>query len=153
MAGTIDDRPGLLTLERIASLMDFMRARGVVAFRVRQGEEELEIRWPDGSVEVGAVPLVEPTRATMSAPSQTFHAITSPAVGTYFASSEPGKPPFVQVGQHVTAGQVVCVVESMKLMNEIEADVDGVVTELPVPNGGSVKAGEVVCLVRLDPQG
>jgi len=80
----------------------------------------------------------------------TLHAVISPTVGTYFASSEPGKPPFVSVGDRVVAGQVVCVVESMKLMNEITAEMDGVVEELPIENGGSVKAGQVVCLLQLD---
>ena len=88
--------------------------------------------------------------ATLPSHAQTLHAVTSPTVGTYFASPEPGKPPFVEVGQRIEAGDVVCVVESMKLMNEIEADASGVVVELPIPNGGSVKAGEVVCLLRLD---
>jgi biotin carboxyl carrier protein len=149
MAGTLERGKSLLEPAELAALMDSMRARGVVAFRVRRGDEEVEVRWP----EVGLAPPPAgalPMHGDEKTPTQTLHAITSPAVGTYFASPEPGKPAFVQLGQRVVAGEVVCVVESMKLMNEIEADTDGVVVELPVPNGGSVKAGEVVCLLRLD---
>ncbi len=150
MAEPLERSVELLTPERITALMDLMQSRGVVAFRVRIGDEELEIRWPEPRIAraiVGEVPeqaLAEPS------PTQTLHAITSPSVGTFFASPEPGKPAFVELGQRVSSGDVVCVVESMKLMNEIEADADGVVVELPIPNGGSVKAGEVVCLLRLD---
>jgi acetyl-CoA carboxylase biotin carboxyl carrier protein len=153
MAASIDERTGLLTRERISSLMDLMQARGVVAFRLRQGDEEIEIRWPEP--ERARAASLEPSafEEPSPAPAQSYHAVTSPTVGTYFASSEPGKPAFVKLGQRVTAGQVLCVVESMKLMNEIEADVGGVIVELPIPNGGSVKAGEVVCLIRLEEQG
>jgi biotin carboxyl carrier protein len=139
---------GLLEERTIVRLMDLMRDRGVVAFRIRSGEQELEVRWPEQG---NLASEEQASEDDMEAPAaQTLLAITSPTVGTYFASSEPGKPPFVSVGQRVEAGDVVCVVESMKLMNEIAAEAGGVVVELPVPNGGSIKAGEVVCLLRLD---
>lgn len=150
MAGTLDRTPWLLEPARVSSLMEFMRSRGVVAFRVRTGEEELEVRWPDHTAPSEPPRAAPMAHATLPSHAQTLHAVTSPTVGTYFASPEPGKPPFVEVGQRIEAGDVVCVVESMKLMNEIEADASGVVVELPIPNGGSVKAGEVVCLLRLD---
>ncbi len=151
MAGELENPPWLLEPTRISSLMELMRARGVVAFRLRRGDEELEVRWPEPSAaQAGLGPVADLAEVPEFTPSQTLHAITSPSVGTYFASPEPGKPSFVEIGQRVSAGEVVCVVESMKLMNEVEADADGVVVELPIPNGGSVKAGEVVCLLRLD---
>ncbi len=151
MAQSLKKGAGLLEPETITWLMDLMQARGVSSFRIRRGEEEIEIHWPELASQPSAVPAVTPsTPAPEPAPTQTLHAITSPAVGTYFASPEPGKPPFVTIGQTIGAGDVVCVVESMKLMNEIEADASGEVVELPIPNGGSVKAGEVVCLIRLD---
>ena len=150
MARKIDKDLGFLELGRISALMDLMRARGVVAFRVRHGDEELEIRWPEPRAPVSPSQHRDDEDTPKPTPSHTLHAIISPAVGTYFASSEPGKAPFVHVGQVVAAGDIVCVVESMKLMNEIAAEVDGVVVELPIQNGGSVKAGEVVCLLRLD---
>jgi acetyl-CoA carboxylase biotin carboxyl carrier protein len=150
MASKIDKPAGLLEPEAMAALMDTMRARGVVAFRVRSGDEELEVRWPEPQQVPALAPTDQPPVVEAPTPTQTLHAITSPSVGTYFASPEPGKPAFVELGQRVTPGEVVCVVESMKLMNEIEADTVGVVVELPIQNGGSVKAGEVVCLLRLD---
>jgi len=150
MAESLTHTKGLTSPETLSSLMDLMQARGVIAFRLRSGDEEIEIRWPEASAVPSPGAPAPAANEPVPAPSTTLHAVTSPSVGTYFASPEPGKPAFVKLGQRVSAGEVVCVVESMKLMNEIEADVDGVVFELPVPNGGSVQAGEVVCLLRLD---
>ncbi len=140
----------LLDPAHIARILDLMEARGVVAFRVRSGDQELEVRWPE--TKTSRKPLRDEEldeSVEEEPPVLELCAVTSPTVGTYFASPEPGKLPFVQVGDRVSAGQTLCVVESMKLMNEIAADVDGVVEELPVQNGGSVKAGEVVCLLRV----
>jgi len=150
MAETLTPKNKLTSPETLSSLMDLMQARGVIAFRLRSGDEEIEIRWPEAAAAPSPDGSAVATDEPAPAPSTTLHAVTSPSVGTYFSSPEPGKPAFVKLGQRVSAGDVVCVVESMKLMNEIEADADGVVVELPVPNGGSVKAGEVVCLLRLD---
>jgi len=143
--------PMLLDPAHLAAVMDMMRRRGVISFRLRSGDQEVEVHWP-------APPTTPQARAEASEPSEhgsddaqgTLHAILSPTVGTYFESSEPGRAPFVRVGDRVTAGQTVCVVESMKLMSEIASDVDGVVVDLPVPNGGSVKAGQLLGLIRLD---
>jgi acetyl-CoA carboxylase biotin carboxyl carrier protein len=141
---------GLMDPERIARIMDLMESRGVASFRMRSGDQELEVHWPRLTTAL-CTPADEPEEMDGDPlPPHVLHAVTSPTVGTYFASSEPGKEPFVRVGEAVSAGQTICVVESMKLMNEIAADSDGIVEELPVQNGGSVQAGEVVCLLRVE---
>jgi acetyl-CoA carboxylase biotin carboxyl carrier protein len=140
----------LLDPANLDSLMDRMRRQGVASFRVRDGDQELEVHWPvvpaRAPSEVGS-PVAGHVEAARG---DTLHAILSPTVGTYFSSSEPGKAPFVQIGQRVSVGQTICLVESMKLMSEIVSDVDGVIEDLPVPNGGSVQAGQVLGLVRID---
>jgi acetyl-CoA carboxylase biotin carboxyl carrier protein len=75
--------------------------------------------------------------------------IKSPMVGTYYSAPEPSAPPFVAVGQRVTKGQVVCIIEAMKIMNEIESEFDGVVREVLVDNSHPVEYGQV--LLRVDP--
>ena len=75
--------------------------------------------------------------------------IKSPMVGTFYASPEPGSPPFVAVGQRVAKGQVVCIIEAMKIMNEIESEFDGVVREVLSGNSHPVEYGQV--LFRVDP--
>ena len=77
---------------------------------------------------------------TTQVPCENVHIIFSPIVGIYYESSSPGKPSFVQVGQHVKKGDVLCVLEAMKIMNEIIAEVDGIVTEIFVSNGSMVEA-------------
>ena len=73
--------------------------------------------------------------------------ITAPMVGTFYAAPSPDDAPFVKVGDNIAAGQVVCIVEAMKLMNEIEAEVSGKITEICVQNGESVEFGQVLMYV------
>jgi len=77
--------------------------------------------------------------------------IKSPMVGTFYAAAEPGAKPYVSVGQRIAKGQVVCIIEAMKIMNEIESEYDGVVTEVQAANGLAVEYGQV--LFRIDPNG
>jgi acetyl-CoA carboxylase biotin carboxyl carrier protein len=77
--------------------------------------------------------------------------VTSPIVGTFYEASSPGAPPFVQVGDKVQAGQVLCIIEAMKLMNEIEAETSGVITKRFVSNGQPVEYGEA--LFAIDTRG
>ncbi len=79
------------------------------------------------------------------------HMVTAPIVGTFYEASSPGSPPFVQVGDKVHAGQVLCIIEAMKLMNEIEAETSGVVTKRFVANGQPVEYGEA--LFAIDTRG
>jgi acetyl-CoA carboxylase biotin carboxyl carrier protein len=74
--------------------------------------------------------------------SEDLHVVKSPIVGTYYASASPGSEPFVSVGAHVESGQVLCIIEAMKLMNEIESDVAGEVVRIFVENGQPVEYGE-----------
>ena len=77
--------------------------------------------------------------------------IRSPMVGTFYASPEPGAEPYIRVGQRVTTGQTVCIVEAMKIMNEIEAELSGVIREVSVEDATPVEYGQV--LFRVDPNG
>lgn len=74
--------------------------------------------------------------------------IVSPMVGTFYAAPSPDDAPFVKVGDNVSIGQVVCIIEAMKLMNEIEADVSGKITEICVKNGDSIEFGQVLMYVE-----
>lgn len=85
---------------------------------------------------------------TMSVEQPKGVAITSPMVGAFYASPSPGAKPFVKVGDTVAAGQVVCIVEAMKLMNEIESEVSGKITQICVEDGQSVEYGQVLMYVE-----
>jgi acetyl-CoA carboxylase biotin carboxyl carrier protein len=85
------------------------------------------------------------------APSPQFSEIKSPMVGTFYQSPEPAAQPYVKVGSRVNVGQVVCIIEAMKIMNEIESEVSGVVREVAAQNAQPVEFGQV--LFRVDPHG
>ncbi len=81
-------------------------------------------------------------------PSHNFDKIKSPLVGTFYAASAPGNPPFVQVGQRVKKGQVVCIIEAMKIMNEITSPFDGVVEKIEPKSGDAIGFDQVLMLVN-----
>jgi acetyl-CoA carboxylase biotin carboxyl carrier protein len=88
--------------------------------------------------------------AAQAAPAETHHIIKSPIVGTFFTAASPDSAPFVKAGDHVKAGQVVCIVEAMKLMNEIEADVAGTIVKALVENAQPVEYGQPLFSIKPD---
>ncbi|MGH7583209.1 MAG: acetyl-CoA carboxylase biotin carboxyl carrier protein [Gemmatimonadales bacterium] len=105
---------------------------------------------PGAAAPVPAVAQNEPAEAAPAA-AATLKEIRSPMVGTFYAQPEPGADPYVRPGSRVTSGQTVCIIEAMKIMNEIEAEVSGVVREVLVEDATPVEYGQV--LFRVDPNG
>jgi len=95
-----------------------------------------------------AAPPSLPAAPAPAGPPAGSHVLTSPIVGTFYRSSSPDAPPFVEVGSRVKKGQVLCIVEAMKLMNEIESDVDGVIAEIYPQNAQAVEFGEPLFAVK-----
>jgi acetyl-CoA carboxylase biotin carboxyl carrier protein len=95
-----------------------------------------------------AAPQVEAEEPVAEASKKKGTAITSPMVGAFYASPSPSAKPFVKVGDRIAVGQVVCIIEAMKLMNEIEAEVSGTITEICVEDGQSVEYGQVLMYVE-----
>ncbi len=98
-----------------------------------------------------AAPSGAPASAPAPAPASSLKEITSPMVGTFYRAPEPGAEPYVNAGTRVTSGQTVCIIEAMKIMNEIEAEITGVVREVCVEDQQPVEYGQV--LFRVDPNG
>ena len=103
---------------------------------------------PTPSGPVPAAPVAAEPAAPVAAAENGLIDLDSPIVGTFFSASSPDAPPFVQVGSRVQKGQVVCIVEAMKVMNEIEAEFDGEVVEVIVSNGQPVEYGETLFRLR-----
>ncbi|RMF35094.1 MAG: acetyl-CoA carboxylase biotin carboxyl carrier protein [Chlorobiota bacterium] len=97
-----------------------------------------------------AAPAQEPLPAAAPAPSARTHTIVSPIVGTFYRAPAPDAEPFVKVGDHVVPGQTLCIVEAMKLMNEIESDVSGTVVKILVENGQPVEYNQPLFEIALD---
>jgi len=96
---------------------------------------------------IASVPSLKAETPPAKAEPQLFYA-KSPIVGTFYEAASPDMPPFVRIGEHVTPGKVLCIIESMKLMNEIEADVAGIVESKLVQNGQPVEYGEALFGIR-----
>jgi acetyl-CoA carboxylase biotin carboxyl carrier protein len=151
-----------MTNQEIQELLQIFNDSGVAEMEVQRGENRLRLRRSPAAHEM-AVPVaapVHPAAAHAAAPQPAVtsakppaadpnHALVkSPIVGTYYDSPSPEAPPFVKVGDSVEPGQVLCIIESMKLMNEIEAEVAGTVVHKLVENGRPVEYGEALFAVR-----
>ena len=150
-----------MKLEEIKELMKAMEANDISSFEYNEGEVHLSLRRGPQEVQVLSAPA--PQAAASAAPAaaqaapaaqeaapakqpeaapETGNVITSPLVGTFYAASAPDKDPYVKVGDHVKKGQVLGIIEAMKLMNEIESDYDGVVEAILVNNEEVVEYGQ-----------
>ncbi len=106
---------------------------------------------PGMSMPAQPAPKADAEAPPRAAPAPALKEIKSPMVGTYYKAPEPGADPYVKVGSRVTSGQTVCVIEAMKIMNEIEAEITGVIREVCVEDAQPVEFGQV--LFRVDPNG
>jgi acetyl-CoA carboxylase biotin carboxyl carrier protein len=143
-------------------ITEFELERGDVKVRVKRGSEPVvvPVAAAPAAAAVLSTPLVAPgppsPAAPQAAPAATaepaeetgLHIVKSPIVGTYYESPSPGSPPFIKVGDTVSAGQVLCIVEAMKLMNEIESDVAGEVVKILVNNNQPVEYGQSLFAIR-----
>ena len=153
--------------------MDLRKLKTLIDLVSESNVSELEITEADGKVRIvkaGATPVVmtqavmpqalpvaaapaaaapaAAAPATEAAPEETGHAVKSPMVGTFYRSSSPGAKAFAEVGDTVKAGQPVCIIEAMKIMNEIEADKDGVISKILVENGKPVEYGQPLFIIE-----
>lgn len=146
----------MLTFEQIKELIELVAARGLAELQVERSGFRLHIggRSAPATANAPAVvtlaesPAVEAVAAAAeSAPAPDLHPVTSPIVGTFYAAPSPDAEPFVRVGDRVRKGQVLCIVEAMKLMNEIESDKAGVVKAILVENGQPVEFGQPLFVI------
>src|SRR6185436_1385035 len=132
-----------MDLEDIRQILDLVREHELAEFELERDGLKVRIRKAGGEVT-----LVAPTAPAFAAPVD-LAMIKSPIVGTFYRAPEPGAPNFVEVGSQVRKGQVLCIIEAMKLMNEIECDTDGEVTSVHVENGRPVQFGDRLFSIRI----
>ncbi|MBN2798091.1 MAG: acetyl-CoA carboxylase biotin carboxyl carrier protein [Deltaproteobacteria bacterium] len=129
-----------LDMSQLEELFSLMARHGVREVRVQEGEQSLEVRFAGGPEQV--VHAQGPAALVQDPPRVEGVEIHSPMVGTFYKAPSPGAPPFVKVGDRVRLGQTLCIVEAMKLLNEIEAEVAGVVVEVLADDGAPVQFGQ-----------
>jgi acetyl-CoA carboxylase biotin carboxyl carrier protein len=139
--------------DEIKELIQLVVESGIAELEVQRGEERVRIR---RTLEPAAtapalgtiVETAQSAPAPAPAPTTNEHIVKSPIVGTYYESPKPGDPVFVKVGDSVEPGQVLCIIESMKLMNEIESEIAGTVVAKLMENGRPVEYGEALFALR-----
>ena len=161
-------RPKSMNQKELKELIEFLIEKDIAEFELERGDVKVRIRrgtpeaahpapqeriitvQPAQSVpQQVQAPLAAPAPAAPPAPVQEdLHMVRSPIVGTYYESPSPGSPPFVKPGDTVEAGQVICIVEAMKLMNEIEADASGEIVKVLVANGQPIEYGQELFAIR-----
>ena len=151
-----------MDLRKLKTLIDLVSESGVAELEITEGDDRVRIVNRNGAAPVQVhqpvtiaqpmpVPVPAPEVAPApapTAPQQTGTPLTSPMVGTFYRAPSPGADPFVKVGDTVKKGQVVCIIEAMKLLNEVEADMDGTVKEVCVENGQPVEFGQSLFIIE-----
>jgi acetyl-CoA carboxylase biotin carboxyl carrier protein len=157
-------------LEELRELVDFLKANGIAEFDLDQDDLKVRIKFagepavvPAGGFDIAQLSrlMASASAGSPAAPTHTspaaelaaeleekLHEVKSPIVGTFYESPSPGATPFVKIGDQVEVGQVLCIVEAMKLMNEIEADVAGEVVKRIASSGQPVEYGQSLFAIR-----
>jgi acetyl-CoA carboxylase biotin carboxyl carrier protein len=158
--------PAGLAWNEIERVLKLMAKHGLEEFEYSDGAMQVRLKKASGNPHAtiapadSAIPSTAPESPAPTPPSappaalpaqppeEKLHIVKSPIVGTYYAAPNPGAPPFVQVGDPISVGQVLCIIEAMKLMNEIESDVAGEIARILVENGQPVEYGEPLFAIR-----
>jgi len=156
-----------LDIRKVKKLIELLEESGIAEIEIKEGEEAVRIsRMPTGGVvthvqpmiqaapaAVAAAPAAPAAAATAAAPAAPArraneHVVAAPMVGTFYASASPGAKPFVEIGSEVKEGQVLCIIEAMKMMNQIESDKAGKVTAIMATNGDPVEFGQPLFVIE-----
>jgi len=151
-----------MDIRKIKKLIELLDESGVAEIEIKEGEESLRISRQTSTVAAAPVAVAAapaPVAAVAAAPAAAApepaaeeevsgHKVTSPMVGTFYRSSSPGSPVFTDVGQRVNEGETLCIIEAMKILNQIEADKSGTVKAILVENGQPVEFGQPMFIIE-----
>ncbi len=151
-----------MDIRKVKKLIELLEESGISEIEIKEGEEAVRIsRAPTGAMmpQYFSAPVAAPAAAPAPAPAAAApvptarrkddqNVVPSPMVGTYYAAASPTAPPFVQLGDEVKAGQVLCIIEAMKMMNQIESDRAGKVTAIMCKNGDPVEFGQALFVIE-----
>lgn len=156
-----------MDIRKVKKLIELLEESGISELEISEGEESVRIsRFPRGALQSSspaAAPLVQVASAAPAAPATPAtpataagehkprndeHMVTSPMVGTYYSSPSPGAKTFVDIGSEIKIGQVLCIIEAMKMMNQIESDKTGRVTAILAKNGDPVEFGQPLFIIE-----
>jgi acetyl-CoA carboxylase biotin carboxyl carrier protein len=152
-----------MDLRKLKTLIELVESSGIAELEIAEGEERVRITRslpptsaptaPPGTAQAlpadaqGSIPAPEALAAGAPAATAEGHVVKSPMVGTFYRSASPGAKPFVEIGDEVQVGDPLCIIEAMKLMNEIEADQAGVIKAILIENGQPVEYGQALVVI------
>jgi len=151
-----------MDIRKVKKLIELLEESGIAELEINEGEESVRIsRYGSTPTPAPVSYATAPVAPAPAAPAPTAteessdedslpsgHVVKSPMVGTYYSASSPGSKPFVSVGDSVTEGETVCIVEAMKILNQIEADVSGIVKAVLVENAQPVEYGQPLMIIE-----
>ncbi len=148
-----------MDIRKVKKLIELLDESGIAEIEITEGEESVRIsrysQHPPAVIQSApvpaqalptATPLAQPAVAEAE-PEEEGYAVTAPMVGTFYASPSPDSASFVQVGDRVSQGDTLCIIEAMKMMNQIEADVGGTIKSIRVQNGDPVEYGQILIVI------
>ena len=153
-----------MDIRKVKKLIELLDESGIAEIEITEGEESVRIsRYSNQApapapvavpalvaapaAPVSAAPAPAPVAATVAEMEEDGHAVTAPMVGTFYSSPSPGSAEFVQVGDRVNVGDTLCIVEAMKMMNPIEAEVSGTIKSIRAQNGDPVEYGQTLFMI------
>jgi acetyl-CoA carboxylase biotin carboxyl carrier protein len=145
-----------MDIRKIKKLIEIVEESGIAELEIKEGEEFIRInRYSSNAAPIAYAPapvaVQAPVTAAASAPVEekiTGHIVKSPMVGTFYRAASPGTKVFVEIGQSVTAGDTLCIIEAMKILNQIEADKSGTISKILVDNAEPVEYGQPLFIIE-----
>ncbi len=149
-----------MDIRKVKKLIELLEESGIAEIEIHEGEESVRITRVTQSATMIAAPVAAaPIAAPLAAPAAAIeekaddgipagHQVTSPLVGSFYRSSSPSAKAFVEIGQSVTEGETLCIVEAMKIMNEIEADKSGTIKAILAENGDPIEFGQPLFVIE-----
>ncbi len=152
-----------MDIRKVKKLIELLDESGIAEIEITEGDDAVRISRYGANVAAPTPVAIAPVAATPAAAGapapapaspvavaeaeEDGHVVTAPMVGTFYSATSPGSPPFVQVGDRVIVGDTLCVVEAMKMMNQIEAEVAGTIKSIRVQNGDPVEYGQILFVI------
>jgi len=148
-----------MDIRKVKKLIELLEESGIAEIEIKEGEESVRISRQStvlppvvaapvaAPAAAEAAPAVAPAANEQKAEELSGHAVKSPMVGTFYGAPSPSAPPFAEVGKKVQAGDTLCIIEAMKMMNQIEADKSGTITAILVENGQPVEFDQPLILI------
>jgi acetyl-CoA carboxylase biotin carboxyl carrier protein len=149
-----------MDIRKVKKLIELLEESGISELEISEGEESVRISRhprtaPAAAAPAPQAPAAAPTPAPLPATAAGEHkprnddqTITSPMVGTYYSASAPGAKPFIELGMEIKVGQILCIIEAMKMMNQIESDKTGRITAILAKNGEPVEFGQPLFVIE-----